>query len=201
MFDAVDQILEWLTTQSPVLVALVILLYVALEGLLLVGVIVPGDLSLIIAGTTVDSVAEGPLVVAGGLGGVAISAFSGHWIGSHFGPRVRASRVGRWVGEPKWKQAEEVLQGSGWLISLTYFVPGLNALTPVLAGILGMPRRRFGFWAMLGGAIWVVGYVTIGALAGEAARQNEGLIMPIAAGVAVVAATIGFVMKKVVNRR
>ncbi len=86
MFAAVDQILEWLTTQSPFLVALVILLYVALEGLLLIGVVIPGDLSLIIAGTTVDSVPEGPLVVAGGLGGVAISAFSGHWIGSHFGP-------------------------------------------------------------------------------------------------------------------
>ncbi|TKK86990.1 hypothetical protein FDA94_19575 [Herbidospora galbida] len=201
MFDAVDQLLDWLTNQSPLLVATVTLLYVALEGMLLIGVIVPGDLSLIIAGTTVDSIPEVPLVVAGGLGGVAVSAFSGHWIGSHFGPRVRASRLGRWVGDEKWKQAEELLQGTGWLIALTYFVPGLNALTPVLAGILNMPRRRFGFWAMIGGAIWVVGYVSLGALAGEAARQNEGLIMPIAAGVAVVAATIGFVVRRVVERR
>ncbi|NAS21650.1 hypothetical protein GT755_08125 [Herbidospora sp. NEAU-GS84] len=201
MFDAVDQLLEWLTDQSPILVATVTLLYVALEGMLLIGVIVPGDLSLIIAGTTVDTVAEGPLVVAGGLGGVAVSAFSGHWIGGHFGPRVRTSRLGRWVGDEKWKQAGEVLHGSGWLIALTYFVPGLNALTPVLAGILDMPRRRFGFWALIGGAIWVVGYVTLGALAGEAARHNEGLIMPIAAGVAVVAATIGFVVRRIVERR
>lgn len=51
------------------------------------------------------------------------------------------------------------------------------ALTPVLAGALGLPYKRFIGYAMAGGGVGVMVYLLIGSVAGSAARQHEGLIV------------------------
>lgn len=42
------------------------------------------------------------------------------------------------------------------------FVPGLNTVAQPLAGVLGMPRRRFLFFDGLGALMWVGGYMALG---------------------------------------
>jgi membrane protein DedA with SNARE-associated domain/rhodanese-related sulfurtransferase len=44
------------------------------------------------------------------------------------------------------------------------FVPGLALIAPPLAGAIRMPLLRFGFFTLLGGALWVGAAIAVGAL-------------------------------------
>ena len=44
------------------------------------------------------------------------------------------------------------------------FIPGLNTVAPPLAGVVGMPRRRFLRWDLCGAAAWTLVYVGLGYL-------------------------------------
>jgi membrane-associated protein len=185
--DLLDAVLELLAELDPVMLALALGLFTALETTALIGSVVPGDAAVLLAGSTADSPARFGLVLAAAAGGSYAGELAGYGIGRAVGRRLRASRLGRLVGEPRWARAEAYLAGRGAPVLVPIrFVSVLHAVTPVVAGTVRMPLRRFAFWAALGVLAWASVYTAIGAAAGAAYRefQHLGLLTTVAAAAA-----------------
>ncbi|GAA4039189.1 DedA family protein [Nonomuraea soli] len=189
-----------LDVHDPLLGALLLLIALAAEGSLLLGLLVPGDLAILAVGGALNGPAELALAGVAGLAGCYLGASGGYLLGRSFGPGIRYGRAGRWVGDRRWRRAE-ALVGEGVVLSLAYFLPVVHALTPVLAGALGVPYRRFVRRAMAGAMAWVGLYLLVGNLAGSAAREHHQLIVPVAAAVAVIVAGVAWLVERIVKAK
>ncbi|MDP9866658.1 MULTISPECIES: DedA family protein [Streptosporangium] len=184
---------------DPYLVGAVLLVVLALDGSLLIGAVLPGDAAIVVAGTALTGPAEIVVAAVAGVAGCYLGATGGWLIGRRYGSRVRHSRAGRWIGEHRWARAERLAtgEGGGPALAAAYFLPVVNSLTPILAGTLGMPYRRFIRWALAGGTVWVSTYLVLGSLAGDFVRHNEHLTVPIAGCLAILAAGLMVIGRRV----
>src|SRR3954454_6500427 len=86
------------------------------EAAILVGMVLPGETALLVAGVFCNQ-KYGHL----NLGVmIAIAAFCaiagdsvGYEFGRKFGPALRGSRLGHWVGEPRWSKVDDVIHKYG----------------------------------------------------------------------------------------
>ncbi|MGJ6963086.1 DedA family protein [Streptosporangium sp. G11] len=186
-------LLDMLQSSSPYLVGSILLAVLAIAGSL-----IPGVAALLVAGAALAGPWEIAAVAVAGCAGYALYATGGWLVGRRYGSRLRLSGAGRRIGERRWSRAEQLATGAGNgpALAAACFLPVVGSLTPVVAGSLSMPYTRFIRWALAGAALWVGVYLSLGALAGEALRENQHLLVPIFACVAVVVA--GLV---VINRR
>ena len=88
---------------------------------------------------------------------------------------------------------------------VTKFVPGLSAVAPPLAGIVGISAPRFAVYSALGGLLWGGTWTGIGYLAGDAVKeipyQGQGQRVGAALAVVVAVGLVGYVMSKWIRRR
>jgi membrane-associated protein len=165
---------NWLTQVGDlptVLLMAVLGLVMLLDAIPLIGVLVPGDVAVLAAVGVGPGGGSGAFaaVVGGCVAGWSLSFL----VGRRFGDRLRHSRVGGWIGEPRWVAAEELLdRGGGRMVMIAPFLPVFNALLPLAAGGLRMSYRRFVTCAATGSALWAGLYV----LLGTAARSLGGLL-------------------------
>jgi len=172
----VNEILDWLldTVQAvdPVVRTLFAGLAMMLETSVLVGLVVPGDTIVIVAGTAVDGIAQGAWLVLAVLVGSLLGESIGFALGRWLGPRIRFSRVGRLVGERNWVRAEVYLRRRGGpAIFLSRFLPVLHSLVPLTVGMSGFAYRRFLAWTVPACTVWSVAYVSVAAAAAEGYRD------------------------------
>lgn len=173
-FDAFGELLtgalSWIlaTVQlvDPVVRTILASVGILLETSVLVGLVVPGDTIVIVAATGVDGpvefVALAVAVILGALAGESI----GFALGRFFGPRIRASRLGRRIGERWWIRAENYLdQRGGIAVFVSRFLPVLHSLIPITVGMSTMSYRRFMSWTVPACTIWSLAYVSVGAFA------------------------------------
>lgn len=172
MSDVIDTLLEALVGLQPAVLYLLTGAFVTLETSLLIGLLLPGDSVVMLAGTTVTGPPRFAALVLVSTLGSLLGESVGYLIGRRYGDRVRASRAGRRLGEDTWARAESFLTGRGGrAVAAARFVAVVHAVLPVVAGSVGMRYRRFLGWSALGAAAWSVTYVGIGALAGASWRQ------------------------------
>ncbi|QTX04888.1 DedA family protein [Agromyces archimandritae] len=172
MNEVVDWILDAVQGVDPVLRILLAGLGIMLETSVLIGLIVPGDTIVLVASTGIENVvqyaATALVVIAGALAGESI----GFALGRLFGPRIRASRLGRRLGEANWERAEAYLDRRGGpAVFLSRFLPVLHSLIPLTVGMSRMSYRRFLAWTVPACIIWASGYVTVGWLAADGYRE------------------------------
>lgn len=171
-----DDILTWIltTVQSvdPVLRTAIAGLGMFLETSILVGLVVPGDSIVLVASTGVDGSLQYfaliATVIVGALGGESV----GFALGRFFGPRIRASRLGRRIGEHHWHRAETYLDRRGGIaVFISRFLPVLHSLIPVTVGMSTMSYRKFISWTIPACVIWAFAYVSVGSAAAGSYRQ------------------------------
>lgn len=171
-----NEFLTWLldAVQSvdPVVRTLLAGIAIMLETSVLVGLIVPGDTVVIVAGTAVASPWEAGalilVVIVGALAGESI----GFWLGRWLGPRIRFSRLGAKVGEDNWTRAELYLRRRGGpAIFLSRFLPVLHSLVPLTVGMSGFSYRRFLAWTVPACTLWSILYVSVAAAAAGTYRE------------------------------
>ena len=204
-----NEFLTWLldAVQSvdPLVRTLVAGFAMMLETSILVGLVVPGDTIVIVAATAVETPLQyvGLLVavIAGALAGESLGFAIGRW----FGPHIRASRLGRRIGETNWQRAQNYVDRRGGIaVFISRFLPVLHSLVPVTVGMSTMRYRRFIAWTAPACAIWATAYVTVGwVVAGSFRALQEQLHF---AGYLFVAAIAIFaigvvVVKKLIERR
>lgn len=197
LFDAIDAVPAW---QLYTVVGVLLML----ETTVGVGLVVPGEVGLLTAATTVTSLGEYAALAAVAAVASLAGQSGGYGLGRSFGGRVRASRLGRRIGEENWQTAERVLRGgTGRALVLSRFLAVAHSLVPVVAGTLRMSARRFLIYTAVGAVLWSVVYVGLGSAASVALRSAAHFIGPTFTGVLVVAIVIALVVRHVraVRRR
>jgi membrane protein DedA with SNARE-associated domain len=87
----------------------------------------------------------------------------GYEFGRHFGPALRRSRLGEWVGAHRWAAVDGfVHRHGGKAVLLGRLTALLRALMPSMAGMSGMRYRTFLVWNATGGIVWGTGCVLLG---------------------------------------
>jgi membrane-associated protein len=204
----VNEFLTWLldAVQSvdPVLRTLLAGLAIMLETSVLIGLVVPGDTIVIIAGTAVASPLEGFVLVVAVVIGALIGESIGFGLGRYLGPKIRHSRLGRRIGDENWERSERYLRRRGGpAIFVSRFLPVLHSLVPLTVGMSGYSYRRFLAWTLPACIIWSTLYVSVAALAAGTYRELADRLHfagYIFVGIIVVFLLLVFVSKKVIER-
>jgi undecaprenyl-diphosphatase len=165
----VEAVLTWIGGLPPPAVYLVAAVLVFAETALIVGLVLPGEVTLLFvgylayAGTLRLPVAM-VVMMAAALAGDA-AAFAE---GRRGGPKLRGSRLGGWIGPRRWAKAEALLaRHGGRAVGVGRFIAFARTLTPRLAGMSGLRYRRMLPWDVLGVFCWVGGSILAGYLAGS----------------------------------
>jgi membrane protein DedA with SNARE-associated domain len=173
--------------------------YLAIGGLVLLedfGVPVPGETALI-AGAVYAGTGRMNIVAVGVIAVVAaiIGDNIGYLIG-RLGGRALVLRWGKYVlltGERLGKAEEFFTRRGGWVVTIARFLEVLRQANGIIAGITGMPWRRFLAYNALGAALWVTLWASVGDLAGQhidtiyTSITRYSLYVLIALGVAILA--------------
>jgi membrane protein DedA with SNARE-associated domain len=168
--------LSWILTTvqlvDPVVRTLLAGFGIMLETSVLIGLVVPGDTIVIVAATAVDSVLEYFALAITVIIGALIGESIGFALGRFFGPRIRASRLGRKIGERNWVRAENYLDRRGGIaVFVSRFLPVLHSLVPITVGMSTMSYRKFMAWTAPACAIWSFAYVSVGTFAAGTFRD------------------------------
>jgi len=122
----------------------------------------PGDSLLFIVGA---SAATGLLDLSLAMGVMFAAAVMGnqtnYTIGRWFGPRVFHWEQSRWFNKRGFDRAHAFYEKYGGItLILGRFMPFVRTFAPFVAGVASMTRRRFTFYDVTGGALWI-GSVTL----------------------------------------
>ena len=172
MNDVLNWILDAVGAVDPIVRTLLAGVGMLLETSVLIGLVVPGDTIVIVASTAVDGPVEYvALVVAVILGALAGESI-GFYLGHRFGPWIRASWLGRRIGEKNWAGAERYLARRGGIaVFLSRFLPVLHSVIPLTVGMSTMRYRTFLTWTVPACVIWTLAYVSVGVAAAEGYRS------------------------------
>ncbi|SDH23464.1 DedA family protein [Microbacterium pygmaeum] len=204
MNELLTWILDAVQGVDPVLRTILAGVAILLETSVLVGLVVPGDTVVIIAGTAVDSVWEGVILGTAVVVGALVGESIGFWLGRYLGPKIRHSRLGRRIGEENWMRSERYLRRRGGpAIFVSRFLPVLHSLVPLTVGMSGYSYRRFLAWTLPACVVWAGLYVSVAAAAAGTYRELADSLHfagYIFVAIIVVFLVLVFVTKKIIER-
>lgn len=168
-------IMDVLVSLSGPLVYIVVGALAFTEAAAFVGLVLPGETALFVGGVIAS---QGHANLGVMLGVAVVAAITGdsvgYEVGRRFGPALKNSRAGRFVGEDKWAKGEQFLaRRGGTAVLLGRWVGLLRALVPAIAGMARMPYRTFLLYNSIGGTIWAVVIVLLGYYAGQSYKTVE----------------------------
>ena len=165
----VDKHLEAFVAAYGVWVYALLFIIVFVETGVVVMPFLPGDSLLFIVGALCGAglmdygLAVTVLLVAAVLGDQC-----NYSIGRYFGPKVFGWENSRWFNRRAFDQAHAFYEKYGGVtLVLARFMPFLRTFAPFVAGVAEMTRRKFTFYDVTGGTLWVGSLVTAGYLFGN----------------------------------
>ncbi|MBT9596270.1 MAG: DedA family protein [Vitreoscilla sp.] len=122
----------------------------------------PGDSLLFVVGALCGA---GLMDLGTSMGLMFVAAVAGnqsnYTIGRAIGPKVFQWEHSRWFNKAAFLKAHDFYERYGGItIIAARFMPFLRTFAPFVAGVAAMTRRRFTFYDVTGGALWV-GSVTL----------------------------------------
>lgn len=134
------------------------------EAAILIGLVLPGETALLVAGYFChEGVLNLPTMIAVAVICAIAGDSVGYEFGRWFGPKLKETRLGRFVGPARWEKAEAFLRKHGGKsVLLGRSVAVLRALVPSMAGMAKMPYRTFLPWNATGGILWGSACVLLG---------------------------------------
>jgi membrane-associated protein len=101
---------------------------------------------------------------------------SNYTIGRYIGPKVFQWEDSRFFNKKAFDQAHAFYEKYGGItIVAARFMPFLRTFAPFVAGVAQMTRRKFSFYDVTGGALWVGGIVTAGYFFGSVPWVKDNL--------------------------
>ncbi|MGB8649214.1 MAG: DedA family protein [Mycobacteriales bacterium] len=140
-----------------------------LEASVFLGFVFPGETALVFGGVLASQhkVSLSVLMLLAVVGAISGDAV-GYGVGHRYGASLQASRLGRKVGDHRWKTTEEFLQRRGGpAVFFGRWTALLRAMVPSAAGMARLPYRTFALWNAVGGTLWAVACVGGGYLVGD----------------------------------
>ena len=174
-----------------------VLFVLFVETGLLVGLVLPGDSLLFVAGVSASGTATAvigthlslPVLLVCAPVAAIIGAQVGHHLGAKYGRPLFQRPEGRIFNQRRVIRAEEWLAkyGEGKAIILARFVPVVRTLINPLAGILHVPAGRFFRWNLIGGILWTEFVIMIGYVLGQKLKGSvDHYLLPLIAVIVVV---------------
>ncbi|MEY4023649.1 MAG: hypothetical protein RLZ23_610 [Actinomycetota bacterium] len=165
---------------------------------LLVGLAFPGDSLLFIAGVAASG--SGAAILGGAsLNPVALfigapvaavlGSQVGHWFGATSGRKLFDRPDGRFFNHQRVAATEKWLSkyGTGKALVLSRFIPFIRTLINPLAGIVGIPVKKFFIWNLAGAVIWTQLVIGAGFVLGEKLKGSvDKYLLPVVALIIVV---------------
>jgi membrane protein DedA with SNARE-associated domain len=144
------------------------------EAAIFVGFVLPGETAVILGGVLASQHAVSLTGMAAVVVAAAITGDSvGYEVGRHFGERMLNLPLLR-HRRPALDRARAYLRARGGrAVFLGRFTAFLRAVMPALAGLSGMPYRRFLAFNAAGGLVWGVGFTLLGYAAGASYAKVE----------------------------
>jgi membrane-associated protein len=158
----VDQHLKDFVALYGVWVYALLFLIVFVETGVVVMPFLPGDSLLFVVGTLCGTGAmDLPLSLCLLFAAAVAGNQSNYTIGKHVGPKVFQWENSRWFNKQAFLKAHDFYERYGGVaLVVGRFMPFLRTFAPFVAGVALMTRRRFTFFDVTGGALWV-GSVTL----------------------------------------
>jgi membrane-associated protein len=135
------------------------------------GFFLPGDYLLFLAGMFV---ATGKLdvniaVLLAGLCIAAISGnFTGYWFGRRTGPLLYTRKDSFFFKKKYLKAAEAYYNKQGaFALIMGRFVPIVRTFAPIFAGVVKLDFKRFAFYNVVGGVLWICSLTLLGYFLGK----------------------------------
>lgn len=170
-----SHLLEGILNLPPLLALALVFLLPALEASAFVGVVVPGEIGVILGGVLANQ-GKLPLaaVLVAGVAGAVIGDSIGYVVGDRYGEQLLDRLPHRLLKPEHVRRTEETIERlGGRAVFVGRFTAALRALVPGIAGMSGMTYRTFLPWNLLGGATWAGGFVVLGYLAGSQYQRLE----------------------------
>jgi undecaprenyl-diphosphatase len=171
----VGHVLEGILRLPPFLALALVFLLPALEASAFVGVVLPGEVGVILGGVLANqhelSLAA---VLVAGIAGAILGDSVGYLVGRRYGEAMMAKIPNRILKPEHVRSAEQSIRRfGGKSVFIGRFTAALRALVPGLAGMSHLPYRRFLVWNAAGGVVWASGFIVLGYLAGSQYQRIE----------------------------
>jgi membrane-associated protein len=160
----VDKYLEVFVRNYGLWVYALLFLVIFVETGVVVMPFLPGDSLLFVVGAMCGvGLMSYPMSVGLLLAAAVLGNQSNYAIGRYFGPRVFKWEDSRLFNKAAFDRAHDFYERYGGItIVAARFMPFVRTFAPFVAGVAKMTRTRFTFFDVTGGALWVVGIITIG---------------------------------------
>jgi membrane-associated protein len=140
----------------------------------------PGDSLLFIVGAlSAGGVLDLPLAMAVMFGAAVAGNQCNYQIGRLVGPRVFHWEQSKWFNKRGFDKAHAFYEQYGGITLIVgRFMPFVRTFAPFVAGVTFMTRRRFTFYDVTGGALWIGSVTLLGFFIGNIpwVHDNQGLI-------------------------
>src|SRR5512133_112884 len=160
----VDKYLEAFVRSYGLWVYALLFLVIFVETGVVVMPFLPGDSLLFVVGAMCGvGLMSYPLSVGLLLAAAVLGNQSNYSLGRYFGPRVFKWEDSRLFNKAAFDRAHDFYERYGGItLVAARFMPFVRTFAPFVAGVAKMSRARFTFYDVSGGALWVVGIITIG---------------------------------------
>ena len=150
----------------------ILLAIVFAETGLLIGFFLPGDSLLVAAGVVSaqsDHLYFNIWFLNAALMLAAITGDQlGYWLGSKTGPQIFKTEDSLFFKKKYAIEAHDFYElHGGKSIIIARFIPVLRTFVPFIAGVAQMPYRRFLYFNVIGGILWVGSLLTLGYFVGK----------------------------------
>jgi membrane-associated protein len=160
----VDKHLEVFVQNYGLWVYALLFLIIFVETGVVVMPFLPGDSLLFVVGAMCGvGLMSYPMSVGLLLLAAVLGNQSNYALGRYFGPRVSKWEDSRLFNKAAFNRAHDFYERYGGItIVAARFMPFVRTFAPFVAGVAKMSRAKFTFFDVTGGALWVVGIITIG---------------------------------------
>ena len=167
----VDRYLETFVSSYGLWVYALLFLVIFVETGVVIMPFLPGDSLLFVVGAMCGlGLMSYPLSIALLLAAAVLGNQSNYTLGRYFGPRVFKWENSRLFNKAAFERAHDFYERYGGItIVAARFMPFVRTFAPFVAGVAKMSRSRFTFFDVTGGALWVIGIITVGYFFGNIA--------------------------------
>jgi membrane protein DedA with SNARE-associated domain len=165
----VTEIVDWLRPAFTTAGYAIVPAAMFLESAAFLGVLIPGDVILAVAGVYAGrGDMSVPIVIALGIAGALAGEMTGFLVGRRYGRSAVdhlpfAERIGRRVD----RATDSIHSNAGKTIVVGRFATGVAGMVPFAAGMADVPTKTFVLYSVPLVAAWATGVVLLGVLVGN----------------------------------
>lgn len=202
MTAIVTEIVDWLRPAFTTAGYAIVPVAMFLESAAFLGVLIPGDVILAVAGVyAARGEMSVPIVIALGIAGALAGEMTGFLVGRRYGrSAVEHLPFDDWLGRKVDRASDSINENAGKTIVVGRFATGVAGLVPFAAGMADVPMKTFVLYSIPLVAAWATGVVLLGTLVGNNIELIDRILSSI--GWAVIGvAILGLAGRWLVKRR